>query len=535
MNEPPYKQRKIEHSIASKSSAGAFCRAAASSSSSRLRGVCHGLWREREISGRSLRPLLDSPPSLLRHMQCTASRFYNSASIFNVEWSPEGNFVAAVTQDCRVLLCDPRAGGAKGITTLVENAHDNCVNVIKWIEGDIFATGSDDTTLKLFDLRTRKCVKTMNGHTGWVKNIEVLKHSPGLLVSTSFDGTIRKWDLKQDYPVLLEDGIQVDNILLEDPHLARMKLTQDGKTMVVSMRNGYMALVHDLDVESLHSDLPSGLSSVCDGAAQCLRMSLDGRRGSMPEECTRRKNRVELLIGGGKRGYSTSLQVDQGNRYILARRNLHNKQEECCIYDLQTSYPIDTALVNSDTLQEQMNFQLTADWCWLSDEDSESEHSEMSDGEAEEEEREEEDGRSDIEALNCSIVMEDSSSSGSEQDAVPSSQEERHSTEKMFPYRLLFTVQDSGCAEGYIKEPCFSHQGRFIASPYSNGVRIFDLQDGIAKRAESGRLVTSVLEPLVTLTKPQLSGVLTCQWHPFEPTIASGSTDGVVNFYSPQL
>lgn len=58
-------------------------------------------------------------------------------------------------------------------------------------------TGSGDTNAKLWDLRTKKCIKTYKGHT---KSVNCGKLSPdgNWVVTGSDDGDIIIWDLKTE-------------------------------------------------------------------------------------------------------------------------------------------------------------------------------------------------------------------------------------------------------------------------------------------------------------------------------------------------
>ena len=56
------------------------------------------------------------------------------------------------------------------------------------------ATGSQDTNLKVWDLRTRSCVHTYKGHTGAVTH--ALFSPDGNWVATgAADGVVKLWDL----------------------------------------------------------------------------------------------------------------------------------------------------------------------------------------------------------------------------------------------------------------------------------------------------------------------------------------------------
>ena len=55
----------------------------------------------------------------------------------------------------------------------VSNAHEDSVNCICFLDNRLFATCSDDTTVALWDARyLKKKLKSMRGHSNWVKNIE---------------------------------------------------------------------------------------------------------------------------------------------------------------------------------------------------------------------------------------------------------------------------------------------------------------------------------------------------------------------------
>lgn len=59
----------------------------------------------------------------------------------------------------------------------------------------MFATCSDDATVALYDTRNLKTkIRTLRGHSNWVKNIEYSKKDC-LLVTSGFDGSIFTWDL----------------------------------------------------------------------------------------------------------------------------------------------------------------------------------------------------------------------------------------------------------------------------------------------------------------------------------------------------
>lgn len=113
------------------------------------------------------------------------------------------------------------------------------------------ASCSDDTKVKLWDVRSlREHVNELSGHAGWVKNIEYSKKD-GLLVTSGFDGNIQKWHInKLDQPYNAPE-----NRVLHQSGLMRMRLTPDESKMVLCTTQGYLMVVHDLDLNTLKDDL----------------------------------------------------------------------------------------------------------------------------------------------------------------------------------------------------------------------------------------------------------------------------------------
>lgn len=71
------------------------------------------------------------------------------------------------------------------------------VNMIRFLDQRMFATCSDDSTVALWDARNLKQrIRTLQGHSNWVKNIE---YSPNdsLLLTSGFDGSIYTWDINR--------------------------------------------------------------------------------------------------------------------------------------------------------------------------------------------------------------------------------------------------------------------------------------------------------------------------------------------------
>ena len=61
----------------------------------------------------------------------------------------------------------------------------------------LFALASADRTIKLWDVKSGKCVKTFSGHTDVVRGLDLVPVTlPGEFISCSNDGTIRVWSIE---------------------------------------------------------------------------------------------------------------------------------------------------------------------------------------------------------------------------------------------------------------------------------------------------------------------------------------------------
>lgn len=167
-------------------------------------------------------------------------------SVFNLEFSPEGDFVVTVRSGRALVIYDPRQH--KRIHCKA-HAHDDCVNCITFLSHYLFATCSDDCTVRLWDFRNlHSSLGVLRGHQNWVKNIEYDERS-GILFSTAFQDGVRYWDVGK--PEAYSDEEERDNLIatLADP--VRMRLAPDGSKMFVSSRNSRCFIIDQFDAKKL--------------------------------------------------------------------------------------------------------------------------------------------------------------------------------------------------------------------------------------------------------------------------------------------
>ncbi|XP_037654132.1 DDB1- and CUL4-associated factor 10 [Choloepus didactylus] len=391
-------------------------------------------------------------------------------AVFNLEYSPDGSVLTVACEQTEVLLFDPIS--SKHIKTLSE-AHEDCVNNIRFLDNRLFATCSDDTTIALWDLRklnTKVC--TLHGHTSWVKNIEYDTNTR-LLVTSGFDGNVIIWDTNR----CTEDGCPHKKFF-HTRFLMRMRLTPDCSKMLISTSSGYLLILHDLDLtKSLevgsypilrarrttsNSDLTTSSSSSgprvsgspCHHSDSSLSTEKHMPRASQREGVSPR-NSLEVLTpevpGERDRGNCiTSLQLHpKGWATLLRCSSNTDDQEWTCVYEFQEGAPVRPV------------------------------------------------------SPRCSL-------------------------------RLTHYIEEANVGRGYIKELCFSPDGRMISSPHGYGIRLlgFDKQcselvDCLPKEASPLRVIRSLYS--------HNDVVLTTKFSPTHCQIASGCLSGRVSLYQPKF
>ncbi|KAI9035104.1 nuclear distribution protein nudF [Aspergillus affinis] len=99
--------------------------------------------------------------------------------------------LASCSSDLSIKLWKP-TDDYKNIRTL--QGHDHIVSAVKFMpSGDLLLSASRDEDIRVWDVTTGFCVRTINGHAGWVRDIS-LSYDGKFLLSTH-DMTARLWDI----------------------------------------------------------------------------------------------------------------------------------------------------------------------------------------------------------------------------------------------------------------------------------------------------------------------------------------------------
>lgn len=116
-----------------------------------------------------------------------------------------GTLLASCSSDLTIKLWDP-SDEYKNIRTLP--GHDHSVSAVRFVpsgaagspsSGNLLVSASRDKTLRIWDVSTGYCLKTIQGHSDWVRDV-----SPSFdgrwLVSASNDQSVRIWDASSGEP-----------------------------------------------------------------------------------------------------------------------------------------------------------------------------------------------------------------------------------------------------------------------------------------------------------------------------------------------
>nr|XP_012143917.1 PREDICTED: DDB1- and CUL4-associated factor 10 isoform X2 [Megachile rotundata] len=205
--------------------------------------------------------------------------------VFNLEYSPDGSLLLAACEKKSILMFDPLS---RRLIHAIDNAHDDCVNCVRFLDQRMFATCSDDSTVALWDARNLKQrIKTLQGHSNWVKNIE---YSPkdSLLLTSGFDGSIYTWDINS----FTENNI-LHTRVFHTNGLMRTRLSPDASKMLISTTSGYLIIIHNLKLSTLTQDL-AGFRWTCVHDIQERDVSCATDQSREEEETTSQFNEVPV-------------------------------------------------------------------------------------------------------------------------------------------------------------------------------------------------------------------------------------------------
>ncbi|WP_013322705.1 hypothetical protein [Gloeothece verrucosa] len=123
-------------------------------------------------------------------------------SVLSVSFSGDGKILASGSRDKTIKLWDVQTG--QEIRTL-SGHNDSVLSVSFSGDGKILASGSWDKTIKLWDVQTGQLIRTLSGHNDGVSSVSFSPIPPspvtkggagGILASGSRDTSIKLWDVQ---------------------------------------------------------------------------------------------------------------------------------------------------------------------------------------------------------------------------------------------------------------------------------------------------------------------------------------------------
>ncbi|MBA2655893.1 MAG: WD40 repeat domain-containing protein [Tatlockia sp.] len=128
----------------------------------------------------------------------------NGSIVHSITILPSGNFVSAREDIIK-------EWGSSGEWVSSFKGHNDWVNSLLVLPGGELLSGSEDNTLKLWELTTGRCLETIKGHQDSIRWIATTPE--GCLVSISNDDTLKLWKTTNNLELKLNDADSLAGLL----------------------------------------------------------------------------------------------------------------------------------------------------------------------------------------------------------------------------------------------------------------------------------------------------------------------------------
>ncbi|EGC34341.1 hypothetical protein DICPUDRAFT_8425, partial [Dictyostelium purpureum] len=129
---------------------------------------------------------------------------------FNVQWSPSGEQYTVVFKD-KVVVYD--ANDFQEISSFEFKLQ---VLAIKYFDANTLLVGGEDKVVSVINLKSKKIVKVLEGHSNRIKAIDILtfkEHDKKYVVTISSDGLVLVWNFDTKMPVgIAETGFRLTTL-----------------------------------------------------------------------------------------------------------------------------------------------------------------------------------------------------------------------------------------------------------------------------------------------------------------------------------
>ncbi|MEN8179136.1 MAG: NB-ARC domain-containing protein [Pseudomonadota bacterium] len=183
----------------------------------------------------------------------------HSGAVEALAISPDGQRLVSASEDWTLRLWDLRTN--RVIRTF--EGHTGAVHTVAFLaDGESIISGSEDRMLRLWDVGTGREKAALRGHTLAVQDLAVSADGK-LVASVSEDGSVRVWDLETKKNRILYKG--------RGHQLNAIVITPDGRSLVFGAGDWTIRLIA----------LEDGTETVLEGHAgvvRCLAVTVDGTR-----------------------------------------------------------------------------------------------------------------------------------------------------------------------------------------------------------------------------------------------------------------
>lgn len=101
--------------------------------------------------------------------------------------------------------------------------------------------------------------------------------------------------------------------------------------------------------------------------------------------------------------------------------------------------------------------------------------------------------------------------------------------------RLTHFAKEKSVGKGYIKELCFSSDGRIICSPFDKGIRLLGFNDHMQELCYCVPTQSKELYTITEMNNYHPDVVVSCKFNPRHYQMVSGCLGGTIVWYKPIL
>ncbi|KAL6470467.1 hypothetical protein MHYP_G00215860 [Metynnis hypsauchen] len=179
-----------------------------------------------------------------------------------VAFSSDGEKLFSVSKDKAVHIMDVEAGK---LVTRIPKAHSKPINALRLVDENVIATGDDEGTLKVWDMRKGTSFMSLKHHEDYISDIAVDQAKKTLLTSSG-DGTMGVFNIKRRRFELLSEFQNGDLTSVSIMKRGRKVVCGSGEgTIYIFNWNGFGATSDRFAVqaESIDSIVPITDSLLC--------------------------------------------------------------------------------------------------------------------------------------------------------------------------------------------------------------------------------------------------------------------------------